>query len=473
MLQNKDIDKLSELKNGLTPLWFDGDFIKSSLKCFSLSSLSKPFHSIKTKGYSFLDILTSLILLPYYGCDTIYAYTNSKFLDYFNAGKDVFYRFKNNGNICWRSMQWLLTNKYYKRIEQEGVDNSLEPKCLIFDDTLIEKTGASIENVSRVWDHVSNRYVLGFKMLLMAYWDGVNSIPLDFSLHREKGKRADRPYGLKKKELKAQYKKQREKSMPSFTRSDETNHKKTSVVIEMIKRAVLQNIKIDYVLVDSWFTCWDLLSTVLEETNGSHLIGMYKIVKSKFSYKGEMLTYKQINNNLGKPKRCRKLKLYYKEATVNLNDKTIKLFFSKQGKNGKWKVFVCTDTKLSFIQAIKIYQIRWSIEVLFKESKQLLKLGKSQSQDFDAQIADITLTMIQYTLLTLRFRFDKYETKGPLFKDIKDDIIEHKLNERIWGLFIELVSIVLELFDEVDTEKLFKKIIENEKLANTFFKMTG
>jgi hypothetical protein len=39
---------------------------------------------------------------------------------------------------------------------------------------------------------------LGFKLLFMLYWDGKSSIPLDFSLHREKGKNESKPYGMSK-----------------------------------------------------------------------------------------------------------------------------------------------------------------------------------------------------------------------------------------------------------------------------------
>jgi hypothetical protein len=45
-----------------------------------------------------------------------------------------------------------------------------------------------------------------------------------------------------------------------------------------------------------------------------------------------------------------------------------------------------TNTSLSFIEMVKIYQLRWCIEVFFKESKQLFGLGKCQSTDFDAQM---------------------------------------------------------------------------------------
>ena len=39
----------------------------------------------------------------------------------------------------------------------------------------------------------------------------------------------------------------------------------------------------------------------------------------------------------------------------------------------------------------ELYQIRWSIEVLNKECKQYLRLGKSQNTDFYGQIADASL----------------------------------------------------------------------------------
>ena len=68
----------------------------------------------------------------------------------------------------------------------------------------------------------------------------------------------------------------------------------------------------DYVLVDSWFTCEALIDAVLGvKKHITHLIGMYKIVKTKFICKGKALTHKQIRLMLGKPKRCRKLELYY------------------------------------------------------------------------------------------------------------------------------------------------------------------
>ena len=232
----------------------------------------------------------------------------------------------------------------------------------------------------------------------------------------------------------------------------------------MFWRAISQGLKVDYLLMGSWFTCEALIEAVRKVKKQTlHLIGMYKTPKTKFVYQDQKLTHAQIRNKLSKAKRCRKLRLHYKEAIVDYNSSPIKMFFSRQGKNGKWKVFITTNMELIFIQMVEIYKIRWTIEVFFKESKQLLGLGKCHSNDFDAQIADITITMIQYILLSLRYRFEHYENRGALFNHMKEGIIQERFNERLWELFIELLRLIEALFEKVDEVDLIEKIFNDEK----------
>jgi len=466
MLQNKDINKISELKNGFTHSWLEPGFIKSSLKSFSFSDLCNCLNPLKVRGYRFDMVFSILISMPFVGAGTIHSLFGNYISHQIKVGKDVFYRLKNNPSICWRLVLWLFANKFVKITNDRSDYSNKEGqvKCLIFDDSVLAKTGRFIEKVSRVWDHVTGRYILGFKLLLMGYWDGASFIPVDFSLHREHGKNMEKPYGLKKKEMKRQYKKKRKKGSPSFEREEEADISKIGIAVKMFKRAISQGFHVDYVLMDSWFTCDAFIEAVMKVKKQTvHLIGMYKIAKTRFCYQDQKYTYGQIRNLLGKATRCRKLGLYYKEATVVYNEKEIKLFFSKQGKNGKWKVLICTDTSLPFIKMIEIYQVRWTIEVFFKEAKQLFGLGSCQSNDFDAQIADITITMIQHIILTLRYRFDKYESKGGLFKEVKGEIIEERLNQRLWGLFIALLKIIEILFEDIDHEQLLEKIYNNEE----------
>jgi len=463
MLQSKDINKISELKNGFTHRWLEPDFILGSLKCFSFSGLCKCLDPFKVRGYSFEAIFSILISAGFIGASTINSMLNSYIGKHIEVRKDTFYRLKNNPSICWRLVLWLFATKFRKTAEEYG-EKTDSVKCIVFDDTLLAKTGRCIEKVSRVWDHVTGRFILGFKMLLMGYWDGTSFIPVDFSLHREKGRNKEKPFGLKKKELKRQHRKKRTIGTHSYERSKEADTGKIESALKMFSRAIAQGFKVDYLLMDSWFTCEAFIDAVLNVKHQvTHLIGMYKTPKTKFEYMGGSFTYSQIRNLLGRAKRCRKLGFYYNEAIVVFRDKQVKLFFSKQGKNGKWKVFLTTNVSLSFIKMIEIYQIRWSIEVFFKEARQLLGMGNCQSNDFDAQIADTTITLIQHILLTLRYRFDHYESMGALFAGIKESIISHRLNERIWGLFIELLKLIETVFIEIDEEQLLERIINDEK----------
>lgn len=463
MLQGKDIKSISELKDGFTQSWVEPEFIASSLKLFSFSQLSKPVSEIKQKGYSFEWIMTILLSMPFIGAETVNSMLNGIVRHQIEAGKDTFYRLKNNPKISWRLLLWLFASKFKSLVNSKLKQTGDSLRCMVIDDTLLEKTGRGIEKVSRMFDHVTRRYVLGFKLLLLGYWDGVSFIPVDFSLHRELGTNKEKPYGLKKKELKKQFRKNREKGTPGYERANEADESKIASAIRMFKRAVSLGFVADYLLVDSWFTCEALIDAVLGVKKFTvHLIGMYKIVKTKFLYQGKKLTYNQIRNMLGKPKRCRKLKLYYLEAEVDYKGKPIKLFFSRKGVNGKWKVFVCTHTRLSFIEMIEIYQTRWTIEVFFKESKQLVGLGKCQSNDFDAQIADATIAMVQHILLTIRYRIKNYESMQGLFITIGEETIKQRLNRRLWGLFIEILNIVESVFEGVDEDELIKRIFNDE-----------
>ncbi len=468
MLQDKDINKISELKHSFTHSWVEADFIFNILKTFSFSKLNKSLSFFKTKGYSFEWVLSILISMPFMRINTIH-----KLSGLVHAKKDVFYRVKNNSLINWRFIMWLFAVKFNETTTAEQT-NDERVKCLIFDDTTLEKTGKFIEKTSFVWDHVKNRCVLGFKLLLMGYWDGVSFIPLDFSLHREKGKNEKRPFGLKPKHLRKQYSKKRKPGTHAYHRAREADETKIAVMLKMLDRAVSKSFKIDYVLVDSWFTCHQLIEAIFKIKNQKvHLIGMYKNAKALFGLRGKQQTYSQIRNRLGKPKRCRSLKLYYHQVRVDYQGYQLQLFFSRQGKSGKWKVLLSTDTSISFIRMIEIYQTRWTIEVFFKETKQLLNLGRCQSNDFDAHIADLSIIMIQYMLLSLRFRYDTYETKGLLFEQLQSQIINHKLNERLWGLFIELLRFVADLSDIIDFMDLYEKIICDDRAKKILTGLLG
>ena len=156
------------------------------------------------------------------------------------------------------------------------------------------------------------------------------------------------------------------------------------------------------------------------------------------------------------------IKCFYSETMVDFNGIQVKLFFCKTSRKGKWNVLLTTNQELGFEQAYKIYSIRWSVEVFFKESKQYLGLGKCQSQDFDAQIASTTICMLQYNLLSVAKRFTDYESLGEMFRNTNAETIQLTLAERLWQLIVEVLADLAELI-EIDTESLMEKLISDNQ----------
>ena len=118
----------------------------------------------------------------------------------------------------------------------------------------------------------------------------------------------------------------------------------------------------------------------------------------------------------------------------------------------------------------EVYSIRWSIEVFFKEAKQHFGLGKSQSRDFDAQIADTTISILQYNIFSLAKRFGAYETLGELFREAKDAIIELTVCQRIWEFFLEIINIISEVF-EIEPDDMMEQFIAVEPSDNKLMKL--
>ncbi len=122
-------------------------------------------------------------------------------------------------------------------------------------------------------------------------------------------------------------------------------------------------------------------------------------------------------------------------ADVVFADTHVRLFFIRRSKRGPWSGLLTTDLSLGFFEAYRIYSRRWSQEVIFKESKGLLGLGKCQSANFAAQIASTSLVAIQYNILSAVKRFTDYETIGELFRQVNLDSQELTISERICRRF--------------------------------------
>jgi Transposase DDE domain len=473
MLPNKDTTILSEIKDFFTTSE------KAMVTIFSVFGSLKISDKLFDKSdacnvkYKQVDKLSLMLLFPFFEIKDASHFEGSALYKIVSCGKDVFYRLINNTTINWRSIAYTLNLRLLKTTsaKSEKAENTM-PTCLIVDDTDLPKTGHQIEFIGRIYNHVTKLSIWGFKGLVMAFHDGKSLFALDVSLHCEKGKNKKKPFGLTPSQSKERYSKKRDKKSAAYKRTQECFISKIDSMISMIRLAITKGIRFDYLLVDSWFTCFELVKFIKTRKVACHFLGMIKMGNTKYSFNENVLSAKQIveySKRKKHLKRSRKLGYSYCEVTVDFQGIEVKLFFCKTSHKGKWHGLLTTNLELNFEDAYKIYSTRWSIEVFFKECKQHLGLGKCQSQDFDAQIAAITISMLQYNILSVAKRFSDYETLGLLFRSANAEIIELTIAERIWLIIIEIIAELAELLD-IDTEMLMEKIIADnqkfEKLLN-------
>ena len=157
---------------------------------------------------------------------------------------------------------------------------------------------------------------------------------------------------------------------------------------------------------------------------------------------------------------------YHITVDVIYAGRNVRLFFCKRDKWAKWNGLITTHRQLDFMEAYRIYSMRWSLEVVFKESKQNLGLGKYQMRNFSSQIAMTAITAMQYNLLSTARRFSDYETIGGLFKDATKSSVELTLTERIWNIILEIVREIAECFNIEDEQILDMLVNRSDKLSH-------
>jgi hypothetical protein len=470
MLRYKNTTNLSELQKYFSSSETAIETLFKVLR--SLKIFNKPFQAVDKVNtlHTGKQVFTILLLFPLFAVRDISHFAKSPLHQLYKCGKDVFYQFLNAPVFDWRSLSFKITQQLIRRVEKHAqVSENAPVRCLIADDTDLPKRGRCFELISRIYSHVTHSFNYGFKGLILGYHDGKSFFSLEFSLHGEKGKDKGKPYGLSKKQTKRRFKTKRPKKSCGQQRVDDYFKTKTQMLIEMVRRAISKGIKFDYLLTDSWFTNFELIKFIATQNIKCFFLGMVKNGNTKYNFRGKELTFSGILKILKHSKKAnisKNLNCYWYEAEVELKGVKIKLFFCKTTKKGKWHGLLTTNISLTFEKAFEIYATRWTIEVFFKECKQLLRLGKCESRHFDAQIAATTLCMLQYNMLSVVKRFDGYESLGALFRQANADTVELTIKERILLIIKEILTEYAENMDlgiEFFLEHIFS---ENEQFRN-------
>jgi len=545
MQHNKNTKKISDLEMIISNPEKLTSSLTDVIDKFTIKNTFQVFDFLKSKGLAVSSLLSILLVLPFHSVANVYSLIKCGLHGQgFDGKKDTYYDIKNNENIDWRKLLMLHAKRFIYLVKNNINLNVKGLTAIIFDDTLLEKTGKTIEKVSVVNDHASktgNKFILGFKLLVCGFWDGANFIPIDFSIHRERGNKhleliktfkkaykivfglqktidgqndslklkkesllqaeqrlnqlpnkcnltklekckvstakeeaklngyhkilldnkvkleeakrklknfykKGRLFGLTAQERQEQYKKPVPSQSHGFKRRKEADRDKITILLQMLCTAVRHRIIPDYVLLDSWFFCFEILDRISKLKKGAiKLVSMVKINNQLFTIcaTGKDMPVKAIAKiNEKKAQKCTKLKAQYIKVNCFYKGTRVNLFYVRMGYCKTWKLLLTTDLDISFIKLMEVYQIRWGIEIFFKESKQYLRLGACQSTNFDAQVADITICMMQHIILSYFKRLNYQQSIGGLFKDLVGEIVEIDLVKRIINAFWELVKIL-------------------------------
>lgn len=458
---NAKLSHFSELSNFLSEKSTVCNDFLSLLDKFKLGQSLRKLKMEKEKGTSTLDLLKYLLIFRLFG-QNIHQSLHYQFAPFIDGGRNQFYRFLTRPKMDWRRLLYRTAKSFFRIVKENSTDTSLE-KYFILDDTTIEKSGICMEGISRVFDHVVQKSVLGYKLLLLAITDTKSTLPLDFSLHAEEGKKKN--FGLTKKQLKDRFTKERVKDDCMKKRADELLKDKPVVAIEMLRRAVKYGCIAKYLLVDKWFFGENFIKEVRSIKDGAiHIITLLRNKSTGFTVDGKRISANvliQKQERIGF-KTCRQYKSIYARIKAEYKGVPVQLFIIRYGRSSMYEVMVTTDMKMSFKDTFERYQIRWNIEVLFYECKQHLELGKCQSTDLNAQIADCSLAFIGYTVISLHKRFSDYETFGELFRDIKEGLLELTFIERLLPIIAELLGKIARLFDSTLDDLLERAMADEE-----------
>lgn len=349
-------------------------------------------------------------------------------------GKDTAYRLLNSVNANWRRFLLLLSTRVIVQRLLPLTDETTT-KVLIADDTLYSRDRSKkVELLTRVRDHNTGRFVRGFRMLTLGWSDGNSFVPMMLSMLSSA--KEENHFAPMRKDL--------DKRTNGYKRRRESMRKSTDVLVEMVTMAKTAGTTARHLLLDSWFAFPGTLRRI--KSLGIDTICMLKdMPKVTYELHGWPLTlqglYKSVRKRRGRAKVLAEVLV-----TIGADEQGVpvpaKVVFVRDRNSRKWLALLSTDTSLTTEEIVKLYGLRWDIEVFFKMAKSFLSLAKEfQSRSFDALIAQATLVCCRYIMLELVKRTNADpRTLGNLFHAVSDELRQIS--------FTEALALLLKLLEE-------------------------
>jgi len=427
--QTKAINTANDLRDSV-------DAATRFINRFGIVKLLGDCGAYKEKGVPVRVILLYIFNLMFSPMSMYYQLKMGAFHEDFS--KNTVYRFLGNIRMNWHLFMLRLSTIIIRHVVGLTEDKN-NRYALLVDDTPLPKCGKAMELVSRYFNHVTMGYDFGYRVLTLAWTDGVTTIPVRYSLlassydEKVRGRIRDDIDG---RTLGARIRKLARTSMNDLT-------------VRFACEAVKAGIPASIIAFDSWFAVPRTISRLMKEAELTVIARLKTNSKQHYEYNGKMINIKALytmsNKRRGKAawKLSVNVNLLVKEKNKIIERIPVKLVYLPNRANTKeWICILSTDTEMEENEIIRQYGKRWNIECMFKCSKQYLRFGKDfQSPSFETQNAQVAIAFTRYMMIAIEQReSEDYRSCGELFMLFYTELQDIT--------FIQSLSIIVALFKD-------------------------
>ena len=427
--QTKAINTANDLRDSV-------DAATRFINRFGIVKLLGDCGAYKDKGVPVRVILLYIFNLMFSPMSMYYQLKMGAFHEDFS--KNTVYRFLGNIHMNWQLFMLRLSTIIIRHVVGLTEDKN-NRYALLVDDTPLPKCGKAMELVSRYFNHVTMGYDFGYRVLTLAWTDGVTIIPVRYSLlassydEKVRGRIRDDIDG---RTLGARIRKLARTSMNDLT-------------VRFACEAVKAGIPASIIAFDSWFAVPRTISRLMKEAELTVIARLKTNSKQHYEYNGKMINIKALytmsNKRRGKAawKLSVNVNLLVKEKNKIIERIPVKLVYLPNRANTKeWICILSTDTEMEENEIIRQYGKRWNIECMFKCSKQYLRFGKDfQSPSFETQNAQVAIAFTRYMMIAIEQReSEDYRSCGELFMLFYTELQDIT--------FIQSLSIIVALFKD-------------------------
>ena len=390
----------------------------------------------KEKGVPVRVILLYIFNLMFSPMSMYYQIKMGAFHEDFS--KNTVYRFLENIHMNWHMFLLRLSASIIRYVA--GLtDDKNNRYALLVDDTPLPKCGKAMELVSKYFNHVTMGYEFGYRVLTLAWTDGVTTVPVRYSLLASSYDEKVR--GTIKDDIDGRSLAGRIRKLARTSMND--------LAVKFACEAVKSGIPASIIAFDSWFAVPQTISRLMKEARLTVIARLKTNAKQYYEHDGKMINIKTLyamsKKRRGKSawKLSVRVNLLVKEKNKIIERIPVKLVYLPNRANSKeWICLLSTDTEMDENEIIRQYGRRWNIEVMFKCSKQYLNFGKDfQAPSFEAQNAQIAIAFARYMLIAIEQReSEDYRSCGELFMLFCQELQDIT--------FIKALALIVELFKE-------------------------